>query len=893
MKKICGFFVFLCVAVSVFVYAVEEKDGYLYGDLSIAYNNELPSGLFAKSRNYLPGDTLHISNPFTGEEINVLNLSSLDEDSESILMLTTEAANKLGIDFKNPLYVRVSPRTNDFDEIAAGSAMLTYNKDAAQTEAPPLAQKPKAADDEPKAPPVQEPVKTAEVAAAPEPEKKEEPPVAQAEAKNPEPVPEPKAEVAAVPKVEPVADLSTLADPLPVAKQEPVEIVQQPVELAQQPVKKEEPVAEKPVNEPEPEKKSEPVEFAEETLVRTGKGRKSYTTVTTVSETVTDGAALAAYDEDDGIEEIAVKQKKKKAKKASAVQPVYEEPVAQLSAGDDAGLNSTEPLTAEENKGLALAEKGFEIPAVHPDVVSEVIPEITEESVKLASNGLKEVPSASLAVVELPANRSVPHISPDDAVYEYSQTHSSDWPTDVVEEEVIDREIPVSFAALSSETAVSEPDAGQKLRADEPAVLETDVPIKEIPVLASYTSTGTSTGTISSAVDPEASKAPVVSAEPIAETVYKASVKKSDEPLSLPETVVQDTAVSHLTPAEPAEQETELSVPPVPPLAQKTSLTKAEPQQLAPEVIPEEKKVEVPVRVETPKKVEPPKQVELPKKTEAKKKTASPKKTEKKAVAVETAAAPKKSSEKKEVKVAAKKESKPVPKKKEVKASVNEEDSSEDEELIYSQTDELMLIPSGGWEQKTYSGESSSAGKKAKDEPKKQPEKAKAADTGSEDNDSDNIIVNKQDVFTLSPTDSIGPDGRQGDGQRVYTPQKPEPKAASSSAPAAAGAGAGKSAGNGKSASAAKPAAPSKAADAVREKDLKAGNYIQFATCTTDAEAEKIISKYNKYPIIKVPFEGRAGYKLLVGPLREDEKGAVLVRFKAFGFSDAYLRKVQ
>ncbi|MBP5157317.1 MAG: hypothetical protein ILP18_05550, partial [Treponema sp.] len=106
MKKICGFFFLLCVALSVFIYAAEVKDGYLYGDLSIAYNNELPSGLFAKSRNYLPGDTLRITNPFTGEEISVLNLSSLDEDSDTVLMLTTEAANKLGIDVKNPLYVR-------------------------------------------------------------------------------------------------------------------------------------------------------------------------------------------------------------------------------------------------------------------------------------------------------------------------------------------------------------------------------------------------------------------------------------------------------------------------------------------------------------------------------------------------------------------------------------------------------------------------------------------------------------------------------------------------------------------------------------------------------------------------------------------------------------------
>jgi septal ring-binding cell division protein DamX len=141
----------------------------------------------------------------------------------------------------------------------------------------------------------------------------------------------------------------------------------------------------------------------------------------------------------------------------------------------------------------------------------------------------------------------------------------------------------------------------------------------------------------------------------------------------------------------------------------------------------------------------------------------------------------------------------------------------------------------------------------------------------------------------------------------MYTPQKSAPKKEEpktsrptdkSSVPANQTPKAADSAPKTTPASKAEPApktapASSSSKTAIREQDLKAGNYVQFATCTTDAEADKIISKHKKYPIIKVLFEKREGYKLLVGPLGDDEKGAVLARFKAFGYSDAYLRKVK
>ncbi len=126
MKKILIFFLVLCV--SLFLWATDVADGYIYGDIEVAYNNELPSGLFARTQNYLPGDSLRIANPFTGEEITVLNLGSLDEDSETAILISPEAANKLNLDMNQPFYVRITDRTADYDEITSGSVMLTKNK---------------------------------------------------------------------------------------------------------------------------------------------------------------------------------------------------------------------------------------------------------------------------------------------------------------------------------------------------------------------------------------------------------------------------------------------------------------------------------------------------------------------------------------------------------------------------------------------------------------------------------------------------------------------------------------------------------------------------------------------------------------------------------------------
>ena len=66
--------------------------------------------------------------------------------------------------------------------------------------------------------------------------------------------------------------------------------------------------------------------------------------------------------------------------------------------------------------------------------------------------------------------------------------------------------------------------------------------------------------------------------------------------------------------------------------------------------------------------------------------------------------------------------------------------------------------------------------------------------------------------------------------------------------------------------------------------------YVQIASYGNVENIEKTVSKYSKYPLNLVP-NGKGAYRVIVGPLNEDEYASVLKKFKAFGFKDAFLRK--
>lgn len=66
--------------------------------------------------------------------------------------------------------------------------------------------------------------------------------------------------------------------------------------------------------------------------------------------------------------------------------------------------------------------------------------------------------------------------------------------------------------------------------------------------------------------------------------------------------------------------------------------------------------------------------------------------------------------------------------------------------------------------------------------------------------------------------------------------------------------------------------------------------YVQIASYGNVENIEKTVNKYSKYPLNLVP-NGKGAYRVIIGPLNEDEYASVLKKFKAFGFKDAFLRK--
>ncbi len=78
-------------------------------------------------------------------------------------------------------------------------------------------------------------------------------------------------------------------------------------------------------------------------------------------------------------------------------------------------------------------------------------------------------------------------------------------------------------------------------------------------------------------------------------------------------------------------------------------------------------------------------------------------------------------------------------------------------------------------------------------------------------------------------------------------------------------------------------------------KELQDGAYyVQISTLSNPENIETVLDTYaDTYPLVIVPLESGAAYQILVGPLGVDEYGTVQSKFKAFGFKDAFLRKIR
>ncbi len=70
--------------------------------------------------------------------------------------------------------------------------------------------------------------------------------------------------------------------------------------------------------------------------------------------------------------------------------------------------------------------------------------------------------------------------------------------------------------------------------------------------------------------------------------------------------------------------------------------------------------------------------------------------------------------------------------------------------------------------------------------------------------------------------------------------------------------------------------------------------YLQIGAYTSPEGAKQALDRVaSGYPLVVLPVreQGRIVYRLFVGPLRDDEKGAVLYWFKAKGYNDAFVRR--
>ncbi|MBQ7159229.1 MAG: SPOR domain-containing protein [Treponema sp.] len=78
-------------------------------------------------------------------------------------------------------------------------------------------------------------------------------------------------------------------------------------------------------------------------------------------------------------------------------------------------------------------------------------------------------------------------------------------------------------------------------------------------------------------------------------------------------------------------------------------------------------------------------------------------------------------------------------------------------------------------------------------------------------------------------------------------------------------------------------------------KDLQRGKYyVQIASLGATENVEGLLAKYSeKYPMVVVPLSSGKNYQVMVGPLTTDEYTVVQEKFRAFGFKDAFLRKIR
>lgn len=89
----------------------------------------MPSGLFAKTVGYLPGDVISVSNAGGSGSVDLLVIGALDASEGVAIMLTPEAAKAVGIEKDSNSIVKITKR-NGQDDRVYGNAVISSDKNA-------------------------------------------------------------------------------------------------------------------------------------------------------------------------------------------------------------------------------------------------------------------------------------------------------------------------------------------------------------------------------------------------------------------------------------------------------------------------------------------------------------------------------------------------------------------------------------------------------------------------------------------------------------------------------------------------------------------------------------------------------------------------------------------
>lgn len=104
----------------------------LDGRAVVVDDGVMPSGLFAKTVGYLPGDVISVTNVAQNKNVDLLVIGALDASEGVAIMLTPEAAQACGIEKNSDSIVKITKRNGQDDRVYGNAVISSNNQTAAE-----------------------------------------------------------------------------------------------------------------------------------------------------------------------------------------------------------------------------------------------------------------------------------------------------------------------------------------------------------------------------------------------------------------------------------------------------------------------------------------------------------------------------------------------------------------------------------------------------------------------------------------------------------------------------------------------------------------------------------------------------------------------------------------